>query len=92
LFQLLTKEFEFHWNDKCQAAFDTLKEKLSSAPALRGPYLKFPFHIFTHAFHSTIGEVLVQKEDLVTHAIYYVSKNLTPIELNYTVTENKSLL
>lgn len=91
LFRLLTKEYEFHWNDECQATFDTLKEKISSAPVLRGPDWKFPFHISTDASYSAIGSVLGEKEDSVTHAIYYVSENLTPAELNYTVTKNKFL-
>lgn len=33
-----------------------------------------------------------QKEDHVAHAIYYVSKNLTPAELNYIVTEKDFLV
>lgn len=30
-------------------------------------------------------------ENLVTHAIYFVSKNLTPSKLNYTITEKNFL-
>ena len=30
-----------------------------------------------------------QKEDSVTHAIYFVSKNLTPAKMNYTITEKE---
>ncbi len=91
LFKLLTKEYEFHWNDECQATFDTFKEMLSSTPVLRGTDWKLPFHISTNDSDSTIGVVLGQKEDLVTHAIYYVSKNLTLAELNYTVIEKEFL-
>lgn len=72
-------------------SFDTLKEKLSSAPVLRGPDCKLPFHISIDAFDSAIGAVLGQKENLITHAIYFLSKNLTPAELNYTVTEKEFL-
>ena len=45
MFKLLTKDVEFCWNDNCQIAFDTLKEKLSTAPILRGPNWSLPFHI-----------------------------------------------
>ena len=38
-----------------------------------------------------MGAVLGQK-DLIPYAIYYTSKNLTPTELNYTVTENELLV
>lgn len=43
LFKLLTKEDEFHWDDECQVAFDTLKENISSAPILRVPNWKCLF-------------------------------------------------
>ena len=92
MFKLFTKESQFHWNDECQAAFDKLKENISSAPILGGPDWNFRFHISTDSFDSAIGEVLGQKEDPVTHAIYIFSKNLTPVELNYTVTQKNSLL
>ena len=91
MFKLLSKEFEFHCNDECQVVFDTLKEKISSAPVLRGPNWKFPFHISTYAYDSAIGVVLGQKENIITHAIYFVSKNLTHVELNYTVTMKEFL-
>ena len=83
----MTKESEFRWNDECQATFDTLKENFSLAPLLRGPYWKFPFHISIDASDSSIGAILGQNEDPVTHVIYFVSKKLTLAELNYTVTE-----
>ena len=49
-----------------------------------------PFHISPDASDLAIGAVLRQK-CLTTYAIYYTSKNLTPTELNYTVTENEFL-
>lgn len=87
LFKLLTKEYEFRWNDKCQTTFDTLKDKISSAPVLRGPDWKLTFHISIDASNSAIGAVLGQKENLVSYVIYFVSKNLTPVELNYCNSE-----
>ena len=38
-----------------------------------------------------IGGVLDQKEGQEPYAIYFISKNLTPAELNYTVTEKEFL-
>ena len=37
LFQLLAKDTPFNWNENCQKAFETLKEKLSTTPVLKGP-------------------------------------------------------
>jgi hypothetical protein len=92
LFSLLTKATEFSWNDQCQTAFETLKERLSIAPILRGPNWSIPFHISTDASDTTIGVVLGQKEEQRPYAIYYISKNLTPAEKNYTVTEKEFLV
>ena len=87
---MLTEDCEFKWNPDCQLAFETLKSKISEAPILRGPNWKFPFHISTDALDTALRAVLGQK-DLVPYAIYYTSKNLTPIELNYTMTEKEFL-
>ena len=81
---MLTKNCEFKWNPDCQLAFETLKEKISEAPILRGPNWKLPFHNSTDASDTALGSILGQKY-LIPYAIYYTSKNLTPTELNYTV-------
>lgn len=44
------------------------------------------------ALDSSIGAVLGQEEDKKPYAIYYISKNLTPAELNYTVTKKEFLV
>ena len=76
----------------CQHYFETLKEKLSVAPILRGPNWALPFHISTNASDIAIGEFLGQKEGQASYAIYFISKNLTPIELNYSVTKKTFLV
>ena len=75
---------------ECQSTFEALKTRISEAPILRGPNWKLPFHISIDASDTTLGAVLGQK-DLVPYSIYYTSKNLTPTELNYTVTEKEFL-
>jgi len=89
LFSLLTKATKFSWNNQCQTAFETLKERLSIAPILRGPNWTIPFHISTDASDTTIGAVLGQKEEHRPYAIYYISKNLTSAEKNYIVTKKE---
>jgi hypothetical protein len=59
---------------------------------LRGPNWSIPFHISTDASDTTIGAVLGQKEEQRPYAIYYINKNLTPAEKNYTVTEKEFLV
>ena len=85
------KDAQFVWGAACQTAFDKLKEKLSTAPILRGPNWTLPFHISSDASDIAIGAVLGQQDGQVPYAIYYVSKNLAPTELNYTFTEKEFL-
>jgi hypothetical protein len=91
MFGLLIKDVDFVWIEHCQIAFETLKDKLSVTPVLRGPNWTLPFHISTNSFDITIGGVLGQKEDQQSCAIYFVSKNLSPAKLNYTVTKKELL-
>ena len=53
--------------------------------------MKLPFHISSDASDTTIGAVLGQEEDNLPYAIYFISKNMSPAELNYTVTEKEFL-
>jgi hypothetical protein len=92
LFVLLMKNVEFNWTNFCQEAFSTLKHQLSTAPILRGPYWTLPFHISSDASDTAIGAVLGQEEDHLPYAIYFISKNMSPAELNYTVSENEFLV
>lgn len=91
MFKLLTKDVNFYWDASYEIAFDTLKEKLYVAPVLRGPNWSLPFHISTEASDTALGAVLGQKDNQITYAIYFISKNLTPAEHNYTVTEKEFL-
>jgi hypothetical protein len=91
LFVLLMKNAEFKWTNQCEEAFRTLKHKVSTAPILRGPDWTLPFHISSDASDTAIGAVLGQEEDHLPYAIYFISKNMSPVELNYTVTEKEFL-
>eukprot|EP00253_Pinus_taeda_P019666 PITA_19666 len=91
LFVLLTKNVEFKWTDDCEKAFDELKHQLYTAPILRGPDWALPFHISFDASDTAIGAVLGLEENSLPYAIYFISKNMTPAELNYTATEKEFL-
>lgn len=64
---------------------------MSTAPVLRDPNWDLSFQISSDASDTAIGAVLGQEEDKKPYAIYYISKNLSPAELNYTVTEKEFL-
>jgi hypothetical protein len=82
-----TSEFLQYVLVECQISFEILKQKLSTTPVLRGPNWSLPFHICTDASDIALGAVLGQRENQIPYAIYFVSKNLSPAEVNYTVTE-----
>jgi hypothetical protein len=92
LFNLLSQEVEFVWTDKCQSTFIDLKQKVSQASILRGPDWSVPFHIYSYASDIAIGAILGQQEDSKPYAIYFISKNMSPAELNYTVIEKDFLV
>jgi hypothetical protein len=57
------------WSDECQAAYDELKHRLSSAPILAHPRYNRPFVLYTNASNISFGAVLAQvwtKEDYET--------------------------
>jgi hypothetical protein len=50
-----------------------------------------PFLISTDASNIALGIILGKKEDRSSYVIYFIRKNMSPIELNYTVTEKEFL-
>eukprot|EP00253_Pinus_taeda_P006380 PITA_06380 len=91
LFGLLGKDVEFMWTQNCQEALDVLKSKLVTSPILRGPNWALLFHIHMDASNKSIGAALGQVEEKLPYDIYFVSKNLSKAELNYTITEKELL-
>ena len=60
LTQLLCKDAPFEWIEVHTAAFQSLKQALSTAPCLALPDFTVPFHIETDACATGIGVVLTQ--------------------------------
>ena len=71
--------------------FTEIKKRLSTTPILRGANWALSFHISSDASDTSIGVVLGQQDGQAPYAIHYISKNLAPTELNYTVTEKEIL-
>jgi len=92
LFGLLDKEPEFIWSKCCQETLDILKSKLTTGLILWGPNWALPFHLHDDASHKAIGSSLCQIDAKSPYAIYFISKNLSKVELSYTVTEKELLV
>ncbi|GKB68402.1 putative reverse transcriptase domain-containing protein [Tanacetum coccineum] len=66
--KLTQKNFTFEWGDKQEAAFQTLKEKLCSAPILVLPQGAENFIVYCDASHKGLGVVLMQNEKVISYA------------------------
>jgi hypothetical protein len=88
LTHILQKDVAFNFDEKCLAAFWTLKSALVSAPIIQPPDWSQPFEIMCDASDYAIGAVLGQRR---VHAVYYASKTLNGAQLNYATTEKELL-
>ncbi|GKE15753.1 reverse transcriptase domain-containing protein [Tanacetum coccineum] len=78
--KLTQKSVKFDWGEKAEAAFQSLKQKLCSAPILALPEGSENFVVYCDALHKGLGAVLMQKEKVIA----YASCQLKVHEKNYT--------
>ncbi|GJU89166.1 putative reverse transcriptase domain-containing protein, partial [Tanacetum coccineum] len=78
--KLTQKKVAFEWGNKQEAAFQTLKTKLCSAPILALPQGAENFIVYCDASHKGLGAVLMQNEKVIA----YASRQLKIHEKNYT--------
>ncbi|GKE43433.1 reverse transcriptase domain-containing protein [Tanacetum coccineum] len=78
--KLTQKSVKFDCGEKEKAAFQTLKQKLCSAPILALPEESENFMVYCDASHKGLGAVLMQKERVIA----YASRQLKIHEKNCT--------
>ena len=77
LYRLTSPRALWTWGDEEQAAFDELKERITSEPVLRAPDFTKPFLLFTDWAKHAVAACLAQKNDDGTvYAVGYWSKHL----------------
>ncbi|XP_075524539.1 uncharacterized protein LOC142556936 [Primulina tabacum] len=76
---LTRKATKFECTIECQQAFQTLKDKLTSAPVLVLPCGTEDFVVYTDASKQGLGAVLMQREKVIA----YASRQLKEYEKNY---------
>jgi len=91
LTKLTKKSEKFEWTAEQQNAFETLKEKLMTAPVLKYPDFTEEFIVTTDASAFAIGAVLSQGKVGNDRPIAYASRVLTRAEQNYNTTEKELL-
>jgi hypothetical protein len=77
--ELLKEGVKFVWDEKCENAFQTLKQYLTSAPVLAQPDNSKPYEVYCDASGTGLRCVLMQENRVIA----YASIALRPHEKNY---------
>nr|GEX32395.1 hypothetical protein [Tanacetum cinerariifolium] len=83
--KLTQKNVKFDWGEKAEAAFQLLKQKLSSAPILALPKGSENFVVYYDALHKGLGEVLMQKEKVIAYASRQLKERSKPLRVRALV-------
>jgi hypothetical protein len=79
--ELLEKDKKFKWTSACEASFQKLKKRLTTAPILVMPDMGKPFSIYCDASSQGLGCVLMQDG----HMVAYASRQLRKHEAHYPI-------
>src|SRR5438132_1790391 len=66
--KLLQKEAKFNWTSDCEAAFQQLKNLLTTAPVLTQPDITKSFYVYCDASGTGLGCVLMQEGKVIAYA------------------------
>ena len=83
---LTKKNQPYVWDDRCEKAFEQLKNDLISSSVLSYPRREGEFILDTDASGYSVGAVLSQVQDGEERVIAYASKTLCPSRQRYCVT------
>ncbi|GJR79450.1 reverse transcriptase domain-containing protein [Tanacetum coccineum] len=86
--KLLEKDSVFNFDEECNKAFETLKEKLTNAPIMVSPNWSLPFELMCDASDFAVGAVLGQRDEKHFRPLHFASKTLNRAQQNYTGAEN----
>ncbi|CAL9690547.1 unnamed protein product [Knipowitschia caucasica] len=75
--------FGDRWSDECQNAFETIIEKLTSAPVLAFANPQQPYILHTDASATGVGAILYQDHDGRKRVVAYASRGLSRSEAKY---------
>ena len=92
LSNLLVQGAPFKFDDQCLKAFLFLKQKLVSTHIVIAPDWNLPFELMCDASDYIIGAVLEQKRERTFQVIYYPSRTLNDVQLNYATIEKELLV
>lgn len=87
----LTGKAPFHWDEKHERSFESVKNALMTAPVLTIPTADGKFILDTDASDIAIGAELSQVQNGVERCISYCSFTLTPEQKKYCTTRKELL-
>ena len=92
LTQLTRANHEFVFDETCARAFETLRDRLMSAPLLAHYDLDSQCLLETDASDTVVAAVFSQKGlDGEWHPVGYFSKTMAPAETNYPIHDKEML-
>ncbi|GJS92448.1 reverse transcriptase domain-containing protein [Tanacetum coccineum] len=87
-----TKKSDFHWTTEAEEAFKQMKQLIAELPMLTAPMEKEELIVYLAAAKETVSAVLMTKKEAKQMPIYFVSRALRGLELNYTSMEKLQIL
>ncbi len=87
----LLKQGEWNWSKECQAAFEKLKELVTSAPTLAHFDIDMPIYVTCDASGNALGAVLSPIQDSMERPVAFTSRALSEAEKKYGVEEREAL-
>jgi len=72
------------WTEECNHAWETMKQKLVSAPIMGFPDYSQPFYLHTDACKSGFAAILTQERKEGKTLIDSISRTTNPAEKNYS--------
>ena len=92
LFDLTKKGVLFIWGEREQAAFEKMKELITTAPVLIFPDDHRTYRVEADSSDVATGATLSQQsDDGKWHPIAFYSKSLNPVECNYDIHDKEML-
>ena len=90
--KLTRKEVKWQWNSEQQIAFETLKQRLTSADVMSYYNQNAETNIIVDGSPFGLGAILNQKQsDGNFKPVAYASRTLSPVERRYSLTEREAL-
>ncbi|GKA69602.1 reverse transcriptase domain-containing protein, partial [Tanacetum coccineum] len=82
-----TKKSDFQWTAEAEMAFKQMKRLIAELPMLTAPKEKEELIMYLAATKESISAVLMTERDGKQMPIYFVSRALQGLEINYTLME-----